>query len=326
MTKAALTRSIKEKALEIGFTKVGITSAEPFDHAADHLASWIERGFHGLMQYMERGHEKRRDVKQILPSARSIISLAVNYKTEHDPNTDTLKISRYAWGTDYHEVIPAMLEQLLQEIKLIAPEVEGRYYVDTGPLLEKAIAQRAGIGWMGKHSNVITREVGSWVFLAEILLNLDLEYDAPHQDFCGTCTKCIEACPTDAITQPYVVDATKCISYLTIELKAVNEIPQPQAEQLNGWLYGCDICQEVCPWNRFGKDSSNENFQPRLENTQLQPAQLEVMEQEEFSRRFRKSPIKRTKLAGLKRNLKALQQSLRSNSAARTVEGAGKHL
>lgn len=306
LTTKELTHRIKERAREIGFTKVGITSAEPFHEEASRLRAWTEQGFHGLMQYMERGHEKREDVRNILPSAKSIISLALNYNQPTDLNEDRLKISRYAWGTDYHEVIPPMLEQLLHFIKQLDPSTEGRYYVDTGPLLEKAIAERAGIGWRGKHSNVITREVGSWVFLSEIIVNLELEMDTPHEDFCGSCTRCIEACPTSAIVEPYVVDATKCISYLTIELKPQHEIPAKQSAQLEGWLYGCDICQEVCPWNRFGKPTGVAEFAPRIENITLNPAELEAMEQEEFSRRFKESPVKRTKLAGLKRNLKAL--------------------
>src|SRR5579872_4570501 len=239
MTRSELTNAIKQKALEIGFTKAGVTSAEPFDEAADRFSAWVAGGAHGLMKWMERDHEKRRDVRNILPDAKSILSLALNYYTpavKDSRDGRDLKISRYAWGMDYHEVIPPMLKRFLEEIQRIVPGAEGRYYSDTGPLLEKAIAERAGVGWRGKHTNLITREHGSWVFLAEIILNIDLEPDAPAEDMCGTCTRCIEACPTEALT-PYEIDATRCIAYLTIELKPENEIPAELASKLNGWIY-----------------------------------------------------------------------------------------
>ncbi|MEI8134013.1 MAG: tRNA epoxyqueuosine(34) reductase QueG [bacterium] len=334
MDRRELTDCIKRIATEIGFTKVGVTSAAPFDKAADRLDAWVSSGAHGLMTYMERGHEKRRNVNQILPNAKSILCLALNYY--HDENysatpvgrtlspsefsgTDGLrvrpteegdgglKISRYAWGDDYHKVIGEMLPRLLDKIKRIAPETEGRFYVDTGPVLEKAVAERAGIGWIGKHTNVITRELGSWVFLAEIILNLELNADNPAEDLCGTCTACIDACPTDALNTPYRLDATKCISYLTIELKPEHPIPPELAPNLDGWLYGCDICQDVCPWNRFQQQTEIKAFAPREENLILTKEKIEMMEQEEFSKRFRKSPVKRTKLAGLKRNVRALK-------------------
>jgi epoxyqueuosine reductase len=306
MTRTELTRLIKEKAIEIGFTKAGVTSAEPFDVAADRFAAWVASGAHGVMQWLERDHEKRRDVRNILPEAKSILSLALNYYQDHQDGEDShVKISRYAWGTDYHEIIPPMLKQLLAEIKLLAPEAEGRYYTDTGPLLEKTIAERAGIGWQGKHTNVITRELGSWVFLAEIILTIELEPDAPAEDLCGTCTRCIDACPTDALT-PYEINATRCISYLTIELKPEHKIPKEFAAKMENWLYGCDICQDVCPWNRFAGLSQIAEFAPREENLHFSPMDIMQMDKEEFSRRFRKSPVKRTKLAGLKRNSEAL--------------------
>jgi epoxyqueuosine reductase len=305
MNRSDLTNHIKQAALDIGFTKAGVTSAAPFDEAADRLTAWVSNGAHGVMSYMERNHDKRRDVKNILPDAKSILSLALNYY--HDVETPHhIKISRYAWGDDYHDVIGIMLEKLLEQVKILAPETEGKYYVDTGPLLEKAIAERAGLGWIGKHTNVITQEIGSWVFLSEIILNLDLEPDTPATDLCGTCTRCIEACPTDAITAPYQLNATKCISYLTIELKPENEIAPELAEQMEGWLYGCDICQDVCPWNRFEQQTPFSAFAPRSENLSLTKEKVEAMEQEEFSKRFRKSPVKRTKLAGLKRNARAM--------------------
>lgn len=306
MTVQTLTSRIKELALEAGFTKVGVTTAEPFDDAAKHLDEWVKRGMHGMMAYMERNHDKRHDPKLIMPNAKSILSLALNY---YNPTatSDTNKLSRYAWGDDYHEVIWEKLEKLLIAIKEIAPEAEGRYYCDTGPMMDKVIAERAGIGWIGKHTNVITREVGSWVFLSEIILNLELIADAPAEDMCGTCNACIEACPTDAIGTPYLVDATKCISYLTIELKPDKEIPPELASNMDGWLYGCDICQDVCPWNSFSEPTPMKEFEPRQENLHLTKENIESMEQEEFTKRFRKSPVKRTKLAGLKRNARMLK-------------------
>jgi epoxyqueuosine reductase len=256
-----------------------------------------------MMRWLERDHEKRRDVSNILPGAKSILSLALNYYQDYQDVEDRpLKISRYAWGTDYHEIIPPMLRKLLAEIQKLAPEAEGRYYTDTGPLLEKAIAERAGIGWQGKHTNIITREVGSWVFLAEIILTIELEPDTPSEDLCGTCTRCLDACPTDAL-KPYEIDATRCISYLTIELKPEHKIPEALASKMEAWLYGCDICQDVCPWNRFEEPSPVQEFAPRKENLHLTIDEIKQMEQEEFSQRFRKSPVKRTKLAGLKRNV-----------------------
>lgn len=307
MDRHEITALIKQKALEIGFTKAGVTSAEPFDEAAGRFSAWVAGGAHGLMKWMERDHEKRRDVRNILPGAKSILSLALNYYSARDAmDVRPIKISRYAWGTDYHEVIPPMLKRLLEEIKKIVPGAEGRYYSDTGPLLEKAIAERAGIGWAGKHTNVITREVGSWVFLAELILNIDLEPDLPAEDMCGSCTRCIEACPTEAIT-PYQIDATRCIAYLTIELKPEHEIPPELASKLDGWVYGCDICQEVCPWNRFEEPTTVPEFAPREEIVSLTPDAIETMAQEEYAKRFHKSPMKRAKLAGLKRNIAALK-------------------
>jgi epoxyqueuosine reductase len=303
-----LTDLIKQRAIELGFTKAGVTSAAPFDEESDRFEAWVAAGSQGYMGWLERNHDKRRDVTNILPGAKSILSLALNYYHPYQRQPDDLKISRYAWGTDYHELIPQKLEALLAYIKELLPEANGRYYTDTGPLLEKAIAQRAGIGWIGKHTNVITREVGSWVFLSEIILDIELEPDEPVTDMCGTCTKCIDACPTDAITAPFQLDATRCISYLTIELKHDKEIAPDY--DLQGWLYGCDICQDVCPWNRFEQTSDIQEFLPRRENVKLKEDQLLAMEQEEFSRRFKKSPIKRTKLAGLKRNLWALKRTI----------------
>jgi epoxyqueuosine reductase len=304
--RSEITEKIKALALEAGFSKTGVAAVEPLGEAADRFEAWVASGAHGLMQWMERRHEERRNIQMLVPDAKSILSLALNYYSpvQVDPDADN-KISRYAWGTDYHEVVPPMLATLLEKIREIVPGADGRYYTDTGPILERELAQRAGIGWIGKHTNVITREVGSWVFLAEIILNIDLEPDAPASDMCGTCTRCIDACPTDAITGPYQIDARKCIAYLTIELKPEHDIPKEFADKLEGWIYGCDICQDVCPWNRFAQPTAIPEFAPRPEIVSLNTDSILSMEQEEFSARFRKSPMKRAKLAGLKRNILA---------------------
>jgi epoxyqueuosine reductase len=304
--RSEITEKIKALALEAGFSKTGVAAVEPLGEAADRFEAWVASGAHGLMQWMERRHEERRNIQMLVPDAKSILSLALNYYSpvQVDPDADN-KISRYAWGTDYHEVVPPMLATLLEKIREIVPGADGRYYTDTGPILERELAQRAGIGWIGKHTNVISREVGSWVFLAEIILNIDLEPDAPASDMCGTCTRCIDACPTDAITGPYQIDARKCIAYLTIELKPEHDIPKEFADKLEGWIYGCDICQDVCPWNRFAQPTAIPEFAPRPEIVSLNTDSILSMEQEEFSARFRKSPMKRAKLAGLKRNILA---------------------
>jgi epoxyqueuosine reductase len=298
-----LTRQIKNKALELGFSKIGIAKAEPLVQEGKNLREWLNKGYHGTMQWMEKKFEKRTDPTVILPGAKSIISVAMNYYAEvqHSQDGSVGKISRYAWGDDYHEIVSGRLNQLLSYIMKIKPGIIGKVYVDTGPMMDKVWAQRAGIGWEGKHTNVITQEYGSWVFLGEIILNLELEYDTPATDHCGSCTLCIEACPTQAITDPYVVDARLCISYLTIEHRG--EIAEKLGEKFDRWVYGCDICQDVCPWNeKFSIITPVEEFHPRSYNVAPQLTELTHFTQEEFSSRFKQSPIKRAKLSGLRRN------------------------
>ena len=303
-----LTKTIKSKAFELGFSSVGVARAESLEAEGVRLQQWLSRGYHGTMEWMQKNVEKRFDPHQILPNAHSVISLALNYYTpaEHSENPETGKISRYAWGDDYHVVMTSRIQQLVDCIKSERPDVNARFYVDTGPVLDKAWAVRAGVGWLGKHTNVITKECGSWVFLGEIILDLDLEYDEPIADFCGTCTACIEACPTDAIVEPYILDSTKCISYLTIEHKG--PIPDNLKPGLNSWVYGCDICQDVCPWNRFQQPTNEGAFFPRSENVEPLLDDLAGISAEEFARRFKKSPIKRTKREGIVRNAKAVQE------------------
>lgn len=301
--------AIKDKALELGFAKCGIIEATPFDREAERLDAWLKNGFQADMAWMEKHVEKRADPTLLFPGTRSIVSVAMNYYTphEHQEGDAAGKISRYAWGDDYHTVLKDRLGELLEWIMQERPDVNGKACVDTAPLMDKAVAVRAGLGWIGKHSNLITREVGSWVFLGSLLLDIELEYDSPvEENHCGTCTACLDACPTSAIVEPYVVDSKKCISYTTIELRD-EQLPDPVAENLSGWLYGCDICQDVCPWNRFEKPTSEARFEPRVGETSLSLDAIDKMEHEDYVERFRGSAMKRAKLSGLKRNAKHLR-------------------
>lgn len=306
--KSELTKLIKQKALEMGFHKVGVAKAQKLEIEGGHLKEWLEMGFHGEMGWMERESEKRSDPKILFPEAESIVVLAMNYYTPHEHEEDNSKgkISRYAWGDDYHDVVKEKLWNLFNWIKQEIPEAKGKVCVDTAPIMDKAWAVRAGLGWLGKHSNLITKEYGSWVFIGEILLNLELEYETDLvEDHCGTCTKCLDACPTNAIREPFLVDSNACISYATIELRSP-KIPSEITENLEGWLYGCDICQDVCPWNRFQKPTQESRFEPRPQNVSADLDEILSLDAERYARRFRRSPIKRAKLKGLKRNAKAL--------------------
>lgn len=301
---------IKRAGIEFGLNKVGIVRADALLVEGERLREWLGKGLHGEMRWMEREPEKRTDPRLIFPEARSVIVGAVNYFTpyEHKNEAGSGKISRYAWGDDYHDVVKERLWALLNWIKEERPDAEGKICVDTVPVMDKAWAVRAGVGWIGKHSNVITKEFGSWVFIGEILLSIDLDADAEIvEDHCGSCTACLDACPTNAIIQPYVVDSRKCISYATIELRD-ETLPEHISENLNGWLYGCDICQDVCPWNRFEKPSINAHFEPRRGETSLDLETVTSMTHEEYVERFRGSAMKRTKLTGLKRNADALDE------------------
>ncbi|MEP7213857.1 MAG: tRNA epoxyqueuosine(34) reductase QueG [Acidobacteriota bacterium] len=306
---SGITAAIKEKALELGFSKVGVAAAGRLDAEGERLDAWLGRGMHGQMAWMERDPEKRVDPRVIFPGTRSMIVVALNYFTphEHEQKPAAGKISRYAWGDDYHDVLKGKLAELLEWIKSEIPEADGKICVDTAPVMDKAWAVRAGLGWQGKHSNVITKEFGSWVFLGEILLNLELDYDEPVDDHCGSCTACLEACPTHAIVAPYVVDSNACLSYATIELRTP-ELAGEISSNMNGWLYGCDICQDVCPWNRFEKPTHEARFEPRNSETSLGLDDVLEMSQEDFSARFRRSAIKRTKISGLQRNARHLKE------------------
>lgn len=310
----SFTQKIKEKAIEVGFHKVGIVRAENLKVEGARLKQWLEKDFHGEMQWLEREPEKRSDPQILFPGTKSIIVVALNYFTphEHEENPEKGKVSRYAWGDDYHDVLKEKLRELLVFIKTEKPETEAKICVDTAPIMDKAWAVRAGIGWMGKHSNVITKEFGSWFFIGEILLDFELDYDGKQvADHCGTCTACLDACPTSAIVAPYVVDSKKCLSYATIELRS-NELPTEITENQNGWLYGCDICQDVCPWNRFEKPTGEARFEPREGNVTADLDAILNLSPEEYAARFRRSAMKRTKLGGLQRNANALLKKEKS--------------
>ncbi len=306
----ALTQAIREQARAVGFDTVGIVRAEALTSERERLFEWLERGYHGEMHWMAREPDKRVDPRKFFTPARSVVVVALNYCTtdQHSNQAGTGKVSRYAWGDDYHEVVGSKLRTLLAWINELVPEAEGKVCVDIQPMMDKAWAVRAGLGWIGKHSNLITNEFGSWVFLGELLLNLELEYDTDQiEDHCGSCTLCIDACPTQAIT-PYVVDSNKCISYATIELRAL-EIPEAIAGHLEGWVYGCDICQDVCPWNRFEQTTTEERFQPRPGNVNAQLSDILELTPQSYAERYRGSAMKRAKLAGLQRNARTLLQN-----------------
>ena len=292
---------VVQKAKAIGFDIVGFAKAESLDKESELLEKWLSKNYQAGMEYMQKNFDKRKDVKQILPNAKSIISLALNYYTPDSYSNEKLigKVSRYAWGKDYHLIIWAMLDELEEELKKVDSVFESISYVDTGPVMDKAWAVHAGIGWLGKHTNVINREIGSWFFIANIITNYAFDYSEQIEDFCGSCTACLDACPTNAIAQEYVVDANKCISYLTIENK--KEISEEFKGKFDNWLFGCDICQDVCPWNqKFPVESSLKDFQPQ--NRELDLVEVSEMSEEKFKENFRTSPIKRAKLSGLKRN------------------------
>lgn len=300
------TELIKAEAKRLGFLSCGISKAAFLEEEAPRLEAWLNKNMHGEMSYMENHFDKRLDPTKLVDDSKSVVSLLLNYyPSEIQKDSEAPKLSKYAYGTDYHFVIKDKLKHLLNFIQEEIGEVSGRAFVDSAPVLDKAWAAKSGLGWIGKHSNLLTQKVGSFYFIAELIIDLELEYDSPVTDHCGSCTACIDACPTQAIVDPYVVDGSKCISYFTIELK--NEIPTHVQGQFDDWMFGCDICQDVCPWNRFSKPHNEPLFNPHPELLSMSKKEWEEITQEVFSEIFRKSAVKRTKYTGLMRNIKFLK-------------------
>ncbi len=300
------TTTIRSIAAQLGFDYCGIAKAEVLDEDARKLESWLKNGFNGSMQYMENYFELRIDPRKLFPGAKSVITLLKNYCPSEHQVADIPKISKYAYGNDYHEVIKKQLKQYLQLIQEQIGEVNGRGFVDSAPVLERAWAVKSGLGWVGKNGNVITKKSGSYFFIATLIVDLELMYDSPFaKDYCGTCRNCIDACPTDAILENKVVDGSKCISYYTIELKDMM-MPSSAEGKMDNWMFGCDTCMDVCPWNRFAKPNQEEAFKPIPAILNFTRSDWEEMTEESFKEIFRHSPLKRSKWQGIKRNLKAL--------------------
>ena len=300
-SKESLSQQIKTEAKRLGFLSCGISKADFLEEEAPRLENWLKAGMHGEMAYMENHFDKRLDPRLLVDGAKSVISLLLNYYPSATQDDATYKISKYAYGQDYHHVIKAKLRQLQEFISAEIGEVSGRAFVDSAPVLDKAWAAKSGLGWIGKHSNLLTQQTGSFYFIAELIVDLELEYDQPVTDHCGSCTACIDACPTQAIVEPFVVDGSKCISYFTIELK--NEIPNSVQDQFDDWIFGCDVCQDVCPWNRFSKPHREPLFNPNPELLSMTKKDWEEITEAVFKKVFQKSAVKRTKYSGLKRNV-----------------------
>lgn len=311
MNQAIINHSqkIKSKAISLGFDFCGISKAGFLEEEAPRLETWLNRNYNGEMAWMSNHFDKRLDPTKLVPGAKSVISVMLNYYPEKrlPESEDNLKISKYAYGKDYHFVMKDKLKTLFQFMQEEIGKIDGRVFVDSAPVMDKAWAQKSGLGWIGKHSNLLNRQSGSFFFIGEIICDLALEPDGPIKDYCGTCTACIDACPTDAITEPYVVDGSKCISYYTIELK--DAIPEEAKGKMENWIFGCDICQDVCPWNRFSKPHKTPEFNLSSDLQQFTNKDWEEITAEVFREVFRKSPLKRTKIDGLKRNISFTKKS-----------------
>ncbi|MFV0566628.1 MAG: tRNA epoxyqueuosine(34) reductase QueG [Flavobacteriaceae bacterium] len=298
-------KQIKAEAQRLGFLACGISKAGFLEEEAPRLERYLKQRFNGQMHYMENHFDKRLDPTKLVEGSKSVISLLLNYYPKETQTESTFKLSKYAYGTDYHFVVKDKLKSLLQFIQTEIGEVEGRAFVDSAPVLDKAWAAKSGLGWVGKHSLLLTQKSGSFNFVAELILDLDLEYDTPTTDHCGTCTACIDACPTQAIIEPYVVDGSKCISYLTIELK--ENIPTEFKGKMDDWMFGCDICQDVCPWNRFSTPHNEPAFSPHPDLLGMTKTDWQEITEDTFKKIFQKSAVKRTKYAGLTRNIDFLK-------------------
>jgi len=305
LTKSHHTHLIKSEATRLGFSFCGISKADFLEAEAPILEQWLEQGRQGKMSYMENHFEMRLDPRKLVPGAKSVISLLLNYYPENKQNTeaDSYKISKYAYGKDYHKVIKAKLKELYEFIHTEIGEIGGRVFVDSAPVMDKAWAKKSGLGWMGKNTNIINPKEGSFFFIAELIIDLELDYDGPMKDYCGSCTRCIDACPTDALIAPYQIDASKCISYFTIELR--ENIPQEYHNKLGNWIFGCDICQDVCPWNRFSKPNHETEFTPTNNILEMTKSDWDEITEDVFVKLFKDSPLKRTGFEGMKSNIKA---------------------
>lgn len=296
------TQIIKSIASDLGFDFCGVSKAEFLEEEAPRFEDWLNKGYHGKLGYMANHFDKRLDPSKLVEGAKSVVSLMYNYYPEQDlAKSDSYKIAKYAYGKDYHFVVKDKLKDFMQRIHEEIGEVDGRVFVDSAPVMERQWAAKSGLGWLGKNSLLLTKQRGSFFFLAELIIDLELEDDGPIKDYCGTCTKCIDACPTDAIIGDGVLDASRCISYLTIELK--DDLPSEFSNKMEDWAFGCDICQDVCPWNRFSTPHQEEEFQPHPSLAEMGKREWEEMTQEVFSEVFRKSALKRTKYSGLMRNI-----------------------
>ena len=299
------TNSIKTEAKRLGFLSCGISKSDFLEEEAPRLEKWLNKNMNGEMSYMANHFDKRLDPRLLVEGSKSVISLLLNYYPEETQTDDSYKISKYAYGQDYHHIIKTKLRQLQEFIAEEIGEVNGRAFVDSAPVLDKAWAAKSGLGWIGKNSNLLTQQVGSFYFIAELIVDLELEYDHAVTDHCGTCTACIDACPTQAIVDPYVVDGSKCISYFTIELK--NELPNEMKGSFDDWMFGCDVCQDVCPWNRFSKPHNEPLFNPNPDLLSMTKKDWEEITVDVFQKVFKKSAVKRTKFDGLTRNIEFLK-------------------
>jgi epoxyqueuosine reductase len=300
-TKDKYTQLIKAESKRLGFLSCGISKAGFLEEEAPRLENWLNQNMNGQMSYMENHFDKRLDPTKLVEGAKSVISLLLNYYPSELQNPEAYKISKYAYGQDYHHVIKEKLKELLFFIQTEIGEVSGRAFVDSAPVLDKAWAAKSGLGWIGKNSNLITQKTGSFYFIAELIVDLDLEYDTATTDHCGSCTACLDACPTEAIVAPYVVDGSKCISYFTIELK--DNLPQEMKGKFDDWMFGCDVCQDVCPWNRFSKPHNEPLFTANPEILKLSKSDWEEITNDTFQKVFQNSPLKRTKFEGIKKNI-----------------------